>query len=122
MKRSLAAAVALLAAASAAAQLLDFTAEERRALLRHGPWPPPWRPDPSNRVSGNADAAALGERLFFEPRLSADGTVLCASCHVPSRAWQDGRARAFGRLELERNTPSLLNVRHQRWFGWDGAG
>jgi cytochrome c peroxidase len=48
--------------------------------------------------------------------------VLCATCHVPFRAWQDGRARAFGLQEADRNTQGLLDVRYQRWFGWDGAG
>jgi cytochrome c peroxidase len=100
---------------------LDWSAAERAAILRHGPWPPPWKPDPSNRVSGQAQAAALGERLFFDPRLGA-GKVQCATCHVPFRGWQDGRARALGLAEVERNTPSILNVRYQRWFGWDGAG
>jgi cytochrome c peroxidase len=108
--------------ASAGAQLLDFTDTETRAILRHGPWPAPWSPDPSNRVSGNPQAIELGERLFFEPRLSPSGKVLCATCHVPYRGWQDGRARAFGLAEADRNTQSLLDVRYQRWFGWDGAG
>jgi cytochrome c peroxidase len=121
VRRWLAAAGTALAAAGACAQLLELTAEERRALIRHGPWPAPWRPDPSNRVSGHADAVALGERLFFDARLSA-GAVFCATCHVPYRAWQDARPRALGLVEVERNTPSLLNVRYQRWFGWDGAG
>jgi cytochrome c peroxidase len=108
--------------AGAGAQLLDFTDTETRAILRHGPWPAPWSPDPSNRVSGNPQAIELGERLFFEPRLSPSGKVLCATCHVPYRGWQDGRARAFGLAEADRNTQSLLDVRYQRWFGWDGAG
>ena len=111
-----------MAAGAAGAQLLDFTEAERRALLRHGPWPAPWAPDPSNRVSGLPQAIVLGERLFFDPRLSAGGKVLCASCHVPFRAWQDARARAVGLAEVERNTPSLLNARYNRWYGWDGAG
>jgi cytochrome c peroxidase len=108
----------------ALAQLLDFTQEEVAAILRHGPWPPPWQPDASNRVSGRREAIALGERLFFEPRLSGDGAVLCASCHSPWRAWQDARPRARATQalpEVDRNTPSLLNVRYSRWFGWDGA-
>ena len=111
-----------LASASAAAQLLDFSADEVRAVLRHGPWPPAFVPDPSNRASGRMEAIALGERLFFDPRLSGDGRQSCASCHQPQRAWQDGRARAKGLAEVDRNTPSLLNVRAHRWFGWDGAG
>jgi cytochrome c peroxidase len=64
---------------------------------------------------------AFGERLFFEPRLSGTGSVLCASCHVPYRGWQDGKPRAFGLEQTERNTPSLFNVRFNRRFGWDGA-
>ena len=121
MIRHLAAAL-LLCAAGAQAQVPDFSGAETRAILRHGPWPAPWAPDPSNRASGNAEAAALGERLFFDPRLSPSGKVLCATCHAPFRAWQDGRARAFGLAEVDRNTQSLLNVRYGRWFGWDGAG
>jgi cytochrome c peroxidase len=101
---------------------VEFTAAERRAILRHGPWPPAWTPDPSNRVSGKPEAIALGEKLFFEPRLSAKGGVLCATCHVPYRGWQDGRARGMGHVEVDRNTQSLLDVRWNRWFGWDGAG
>ena len=112
----------LLLTSAAGAQLLDFDATEKRAILRHGPWPAPWAPDPSNRVSGNPEAIALGERLFFEPRLSPSGKVLCATCHAPFRGWQDGRARAFGLAETERNTQSLFDVRQNRWFGWDGAG
>lgn len=108
-------------AAGASAQLLDFSAAEVRAILQHGPWPPPWRPDPSNRVSGKEAAIAWGERLFFEPRLSRDRSVLCATCHVPYRGWQDGNPRSRGLAPGERNTPSLLNLRYQHWFGWDGA-
>ena len=99
-----------------------FTTEEVRAILSHGPWPSAWQRDPSNRFSGHPLAIELGERLFFEPRLSPSGKVLCATCHVPFRGWQDSRARALGLAEVERNTPSVLNVRTQRWFGWDGAG
>ncbi len=122
MSRALVLALALAAAPPLGAQLLDWTEAERRAILRHGPWPAAWAPDPSNRVSGDPEAIALGERLFFEPRLGATGRVQCATCHVPYRGWQDGRARALGLEEVERNTPGLLDVRYRRWFGWDGAG
>ena len=112
----------LLLAASGVVQAVDFTQQEVRAILRHGPWPPPWKPDPSNRVSGKPDAIVLGEKLFFEPRLSEKGGVLCATCHVPFKGFQDGRARGMGHVEVDRNTQSLLDVRWNRWFGWDGAG
>ena len=78
-------AVVLFVAAIGAASAVDFTPQEVRAILRHGPWPPAWNPDPSNRVSGKPEAIALGEKLFFEPRLSTKGDVLCATCHVPYR-------------------------------------
>ncbi len=90
-------------------------------ILQHGPWPPPAANDPSNRVSGKPEAIAFGERLFFEPRLSAGGAVSCATCHLPERSWTDGRKLGAGLAEVDRNTPTLLNVRTQRWFGWDGA-
>lgn len=116
------AALLALAAGSSAAQPLEFSDAEKRAILRHGPWPAPWSPDPTNRLSGDPRAIDLGERLFFEPRLSPSGKVLCATCHAPFRGWQDGRARAFGLAKADRNTQSLFDVRYQRWFGWDGAG
>lgn len=111
----------LCVAAPAAAELLPFTDAEVRRILSHGPWPTTWTPDPSNRVSGNPAAIALGRELFFEPRLSGDGSVRCASCHIEARAWQDARATATAFAPLERNTPSVHNVRFNRWFGWDGA-
>jgi len=115
---------ALLASVAAAsgAQAVDFSDAELRAILRHGPWPAPWSADPSNRASANREAIEFGEHLFFDPRLSPSGKVLCATCHVPYRGFQDSRARAFGLAEVDRNTPSIYNVRYNRWFGWDGAG
>src|SRR5882672_11002499 len=38
----------------------------------------------------------LGKRLFFDPRLSGDGSLSCASCHDPGKAYSDGRSRAVG--------------------------
>jgi len=103
----------LVLALGARAQALSPVAKAR--LLAQGPWPPP------ARVSANAPAIAFGERLFYEPRLSGTGSVLCASCHVPYRHFQDGRATAFGLAPVERNTPSLVNVAFYRRYGWDGA-
>ena len=102
-------------------ELVVFSIEEKQKILAHGPWPPAPRKDPSNRVSGKPEAIALGERLFFEPRLSSTGSVLCATCHVPFRQFQDARPRGFGLEEVDRNTPSLFNVGLYRWYGWDGA-
>ena len=53
----------------------------------------------------------LGRRLFFDRRLSLDGSIFCPSCHDPDRAFSDGRAVAvgvFGRTG-KRNSPALIN-------------
>lgn len=115
-------AVLLLVSAAAWPQdRVEFSADEVRRILQYGPWPQPVLRDSSNRVSGNADAIALGERLFYDRRLSGDGAMSCAACHLPDHAFTDGRARAYGRESLDRNTPSVWNIGLARWFGWDGA-
>jgi cytochrome c peroxidase len=65
---------------------------------------------------------ALGRRLFFEPRLSVDGSVSCGSCHQPGRAFTDGRAAAVGVRGLvgQRNAPSILNTLYFKTLFWDG--
>jgi len=115
-----------LLAQAVAAELLEFTPDELRAIERHGPWPPALARDPSNRVSGDPEAIALGERLFFDPGLSGDGSMACARCHRPAQAWTDGRRLPQGRAlagaeRLVRNTPSLWNAATGRWFGWGGG-
>jgi cytochrome c peroxidase len=98
-----------------------WNADERAAIGSLGPWPPPAVRDPSNRVSGRPEAAALGEALFHSTRLSTVGGLRCATCHEPWRHFTDGRPVAQGAEAGTRNTPSVLNVRLQHWFGWDGA-
>lgn len=94
---------------------------ERLLVLSHGPWPPEARPDPSNRYSDNPDAIAYGRHLFHSPKLSRDGILSCSGCHQPERTFMDGVALNRGHEMLDRNTPSLLNLRWQKWFGWGGA-
>jgi cytochrome c peroxidase len=101
--------------------VLEFSADEMRRIMQHGPWPQMWSKDPSNRVSGKPEAIDFGEQLFFENRLSGSGKLACGSCHVPERDWSDGLARGEGMQTVDRNTPNLVNVRYHRWFGWDGA-
>src|SRR5215467_6872039 len=65
---------------------------------------------------------ALGQKLFFEPRLSGDGTVACATCHDPARAFTDGRPLAIGihgRVG-QRNSPTVLNALYNKTQFWDG--
>lgn len=65
---------------------------------------------------------ALGKQLFFDPRLSGDNRMSCATCHLPDKAFGDGlpRAKGHGGKMLARNTPSLLNVGFFELFDWDG--
>jgi cytochrome c peroxidase len=70
-----------------------------------------------------ADAAvSLGARLFADQRLSGDGTISCATCHRPDRAFADGLpvARGIGNQSGTRNTPTLLNASLSSRFPWDG--
>jgi cytochrome c peroxidase len=114
-------AAALVVPGAGGSELIAFTPQEIRRIVSHGPWPQPVLADPSNRVTGDPAAIALGARLFFDARLSSNGAVACATCHVPSRAWTDGRPRAIGLAGLDRNTPSVVNAGLGRWFGWDGG-
>jgi len=105
----------------AAAQNVVFTEDERAMISAHGPWPPERERDPSNRVSDDPRAAALGGKLFADTALSADGTVSCATCHRADATFADGRATGKGLVVVHRNTPSVINARWQRWYGWDGG-
>lgn len=64
----------------------------------------------------------LGRLLFFDPVLSRDGTVACASCHDPDQGFADGRGRSIGidQQVVGRSAPSLWNVGLQQRFFWDG--
>jgi cytochrome c peroxidase len=63
---------------------------------------------------------ALGERLFFDTRLSLNGRYSCASCHDPARAFSDGRVVAIGATgaPLPHNAMALVNVAYNVSFGW----
>jgi len=65
---------------------------------------------------------ALGRKLFFDGRLSADGTVACASCHNPERAFTDGKPTSVGiHGNLgQRNAPTILNALYDKAQFWDG--
>ncbi len=65
---------------------------------------------------------ALGEKLFFEPNLSKGGTMACATCHLPEKAYADGMVVNLDNQgkPLTRNTPTLINAVFQRSFFWDG--
>ncbi len=120
------------------------------AILKHGPWPQTHRPDPTNTLSGNSQAAALGRLLFFDARLSPSGRAACSSCHRPEKGYADPPrrlSRGVGTSQgtsvgtsqgtsqetnigtsigtslgiSRRNTPSLFDVRLNTVFGWTGS-
>ncbi len=64
----------------------------------------------------------LGKALFFDRRLSGDGTVSCAVCHIPDEAFADGQkiSAAYPTNKHWRHTPSLLNIAYLEVFFWDG--
>jgi len=79
-----------------------------------------------NRFAGRNESRrekiALGRRLFFDKRLSADGTVSCATCHDPAAAFSSRDAVAIGinnRIGT-RNVPTVLNAGYGKNYFWDG--
>jgi len=65
---------------------------------------------------------ALGQALFFDPRLSGEGNMSCATCHNPGLGWSDGLATAKGvkGIILGRATPALYNTVYNKIQMWDG--
>jgi len=70
----------------------------------------------------SAEKVELGHQLFFDKRLSVDGTRSCYSCHQNELGNADGRERALGPGEklLARNTPTIWNVAYHAELYWDG--
>lgn len=65
--------------------------------------------------------AELGRLLFYDPVLSADNDMSCATCHHPDLGFSDGRQVALGSHgDLRRNSPSLWNVAYATSLFWDG--
>ena len=81
---------------------------------------PPLPPDPSNAVGDDPAAAALGRALFFDMRLSGNGKVACASCHLPDKQFQDGTALATGMGQTNRRTMPIAGTAYSPWLFWDG--
>ncbi len=64
----------------------------------------------------------LGKQLFFDPRLSLDSTISCASCHDPAKGWSNGEqfATGVGGQKGGRNTPTIINSAYGHFQFWDG--
>jgi len=99
-------------------------------------WPAPWI-DPGVDFTELAPApiaapltraqrrqAVQGQRIFFDRRLSATGTIACADCHRPGQGWTVNTPLAPGQAGQggRRNPPALHTAAARRHWGWDGAG
>jgi cytochrome c peroxidase len=80
---------------------------------------PPLIPDDN---PWTAAKVALGEKLYFDARLSADNTVSCATCHDPAKGFGDGKALAVGIAQKtgSRNSPTVINAAFNDFQFWDG--
>ena len=70
----------------------------------------------------DAAKVALGQQLYFDPRLSADSTVSCATCHDPAKGWSNGEAFAtgVGGQKGGRSAPTIINTVYNKFHFWDG--
>jgi cytochrome c peroxidase len=64
----------------------------------------------------------LGKQLYFDPRLSCDETVSCASCHDPKKGWSNGEGVATGVRNQKggRSAPTIINAAYSELQFWDG--
>ena len=87
---------------------------------------PAYRPPaPAEHPADNAltpERRALGKLLFFDPRISGNGRIACATCHVPSHGWSEPRPLAVGAAghALPRRTQTVLNTAWASALFWDG--
>jgi len=86
------------------------------SLDRLGPMPH----DPGNRWADNPAAAALGQRLFFDGRLSGNGRVSCATCHDRENDFQDSMPLAKGMGTTNRRTMPIAGAPYSPFLFWDG--
>ena len=80
---------------------------------------------PLSIPSDNPQTAAkieLGKQLYFDPRLSSDDSISCASCHDPKKGWSNGEQFATGVRGQKggRNSPTIINAAYSELQFWDG--
>jgi cytochrome c peroxidase len=105
------------------ASAAGFTAGERvpAAEAADRAWELGVPPAPANNATTPA-RVSLGRTLFFDPRLSGNGTISCATCHNPALGWSDGLRTGVGinGSVLGRATPTVINTAYNTQFMWDG--
>lgn len=106
--------------AADSATAVQFDDAERAIIASLSPLPAP-PPDPTNAVADDPIAARLGQRLYFDTRLSASGSMGCVTCHDPTLGFTDGLALPdISPDGGRRHTPTVLNAAFHRWQFWDG--
>ncbi|MEK6479303.1 cytochrome c peroxidase [Catalinimonas sp. 4WD22] len=83
-------------------------------------WPMPVPEHNPTTVEG----VALGKKLFYDPQLSVNNQISCASCHIPSLSFTDGQALSSEGVsghQLDRHVPQLINVAWNDGLFWDGG-
>lgn len=68
------------------------------------------------------DTITLGRRLYYDPQVSVDGTISCASCHAPQFAFSDNRpvSEGVGKKLGNRHAPTVINSAYSSLQFWDG--
>ena len=88
---------------------------------------PDYFPEPTYHFSTNPltqEGFKLGRKLFYDPILSADNTISCGSCHIPTSAFtQHGHSTSHGIFNQFgiRNSPPVMNLAWSKGFMWDGG-
>ena len=83
----------------------------------------PFKKTPIPRLNPQTpEKVKLGKMLFFDRRLSGDGTMSCATCHIPEMGFSDGQAisLSYPTTKNWRNSPTLINVAFNKFFFHDG--
>lgn len=81
---------------------------------------PPLPAGSSNAYADNQQALSLGRKLFSDARLSANGKVACATCHIPEKNFTDNLPVSHGMDDTTRRSMPLAGVAYSPWFFWDG--
>ncbi|HOA83191.1 MAG TPA: cytochrome c peroxidase [Thermodesulfovibrio thiophilus] len=95
----------------------SFASEKKTKQLEPLPPPPVPKDNPISR-----EKIDLGKKLFFDRRLSGDGTTSCANCHDPEKAFTDASeiSLSYPTTRNFRNAPTLMNVAYAKYLFWDG--
>lgn len=104
---------------SGADQAPSGTATKRQLAGGLGPLPPVMHPEDNPH---SAEKEELGKLLYFDPRLSGNNRVSCATCHNPSLGWGEGVGLSVGVGDklLGRHSPTILNAAYYTHQFWDG--